>query len=122
MPAFDPILIEVVKNELAAVTEEMALAVWKTGRSTMLKAGDFTTAISDATGRMFGHGYAGALGLTFLGELMQFVLNKHGGKLEPGDVIVGNDPYAGAMHMPDTTIVMPMYWQEQIVGYLLAYS
>ncbi len=35
--AFDPILVEVVKNELAAITEEMAIAVWKTGRSAMVK-------------------------------------------------------------------------------------
>ena len=44
---FDPILVEVVKNEMAAVTEEMAIAVWKTGRSAMVKTGDFATAICD---------------------------------------------------------------------------
>ena len=38
---FDPILVEVIKNELAAVTEEMAIAVSKTARSAMVKIGDF---------------------------------------------------------------------------------
>jgi hypothetical protein len=42
---FDPILVEVIKNELAAITEEMAIAVWKTGRSAMMKTGDFATAM-----------------------------------------------------------------------------
>ena len=63
---FDPILVEVVKNELAAVTEEMAIAVWKTGRSAMVKTGDFATATCDRQGRLIGLGYAAPLQLATL--------------------------------------------------------
>ena len=62
---FDPILVEVVKNELAAITEEMAIAVWKTGRSAMVKTGDFATAICDGQGRLIGLGYAAPFQLAF---------------------------------------------------------
>ena len=44
---FDPILVEVIKNEIAAVTEEMTLTVYRTGRSGMCKVGDFATAVCD---------------------------------------------------------------------------
>jgi N-methylhydantoinase B len=55
---FDPILVEVIKNELAAVNEEMAIAVYRTGRSAMVKVGDFATAVCDAQGRVVGEGAA----------------------------------------------------------------
>ena len=42
---FDPILVEFIRNELAAITEEMALTVYRTGRSGMCKVGDFATAV-----------------------------------------------------------------------------
>ena len=55
---FDPILVEVIKNELATVNEEMAIAVYRTGRSAMVKVGDFATAVCDAKGRVVGEGAA----------------------------------------------------------------
>jgi N-methylhydantoinase B/oxoprolinase/acetone carboxylase alpha subunit len=42
---FDPILVQVIKNELASVNEEMAIAVYRTGRSAMVKVGDFAPAV-----------------------------------------------------------------------------
>ncbi|TMA53914.1 MAG: hydantoinase B/oxoprolinase family protein, partial [Deltaproteobacteria bacterium] len=93
--AFDPILVEVIKNELAAITEEMAIAVWKTGRSAMVKTGDFATAMCDGQGRLIGQGYAAPFQLAFFIEMMPYVLNKYGGTFKPGDVLVVNDPYAG---------------------------
>ena len=66
---FDPILVEVIKNELAAITEEMAIAVWKTGRSAMMKTGDFATAICDGQGRLIGQGYAAPFQMAFFTNL-----------------------------------------------------
>src|SRR5581483_11053270 len=73
---FDPILVEVVKNELAAITEEMAIAVWKTGRSAMMKTGDFATAMCDGQGRLIGQGYAAPFQLAFFIEMMPYIINK----------------------------------------------
>ncbi len=119
---FDPILVEVVKNELAAITEEMAIAVWKTGRSAMVKSGDFATAICDGQGRLIGQGYAAPFQLAFFIEMMPYVLKKWGGSFRPGDVILINDPYAGITHMPDVAIIAPAFWQGQLVAFNLAYS
>jgi len=120
--AFDPILVEVIKNELAAITEEMAIAVWKTGRSAMVKTGDFATAMCDGQGRLIGQGYAAPFQLAFFIEMMPYVLNKYGGTFKPGDVIVVNDPYAGITHMPDVAIIAPAFWQGQLVAFTLSYS
>ena len=119
---FDPILVEVIKNELAAITEEMAIAVCKTGRSAMVRIGDFAAAICDGQGRLIGPGYAAPFQLGNFIELMPYVLRKYGGTFKPGDVIVVNDPYAGMGHMPDTAIVVPIFWQEQLVAFNLSYS
>ena len=120
--SFDPILVEVVKNEIAAITEEMAIAVWKTGRSAMMKTGDFATAMCDGQGRLIGQGYAAPFQLAFFIEMMPYILKKFGGSLRPGDVIVTNDPYAGITHMPDVAIIAPAFWKDQLVAFSLAYS
>ena len=114
---FDPILVEVVKNEIAAITEEMAIAVWKTGRSAMMKTGDFATAMCDGQGRLIGQGYAAPFQLAFFIEMMPYILKKFGGSLKPGDVIVTNDPYAGITHMPDVAIIAPAFWKDQAARY-----
>jgi N-methylhydantoinase B len=119
---FDPILVEVVKNELASITEEMAIAVWKTGRSAMVKTGDFATALCDGQGRLIGQGYAAPFQLGFFMEAMRHFLAKFEGKLSPGDIVVMNDPYAGITHLPDVLIVAPAYWRDELVAYTLAYS
>lgn len=119
---FDPILVEVVKNELAAITEEMAIAVWKTGRSAMVKSGDFAATICDSQGRLIGPGYASPFQLAFFMQLMPYLLEKQGGTFKPGDVIVTNDPYSGSTHMPDVAIIAPVFWQDQLVAFNLAYS
>ncbi len=120
--AFDPVLVEVVKHELAAISEEMAIAVWKTGRSAMVKTGDFATALCDRQGRLTGQGYAAPFQLGFFMEVMTHLLEKYEGEFRPGDVIVTNDPYAGITHMPDVMLVAPAFWNEQLAGFTMAYS
>src|SRR5215470_2873237 len=119
---FDPLLVEVVKNELAAITEEMAIAVSKTARSAMVKIGDFAATICDGQGRLIGPGYAAPFQLAIFLEVMTAVINKWKGAFKPGDVIVVNDPYAGMGHMPDVAIITPVFWQEHLVAFNLAYS
>jgi N-methylhydantoinase B len=120
--SFDPILVEVVKHELAAITEEMAIAVSKTARSPMVKIGDFAATLCDAQGRLIGPGYAAPFQLAIFIEVMASVLAKWRGTFQPGDVLVVNDPYAGAGHLPDVAIIAPVFWQEQLVAFNLAYS
>jgi N-methylhydantoinase B len=118
---FDPILVQVIKNELASVNEEMAIAVYRTGRSAMVKVGDFATAVCDARGRVVGEG-AAPFQIGIFMVVLETVLRKFSGTFSPGDVILVNDPYAGMGHMPDVAIVAPAFWRGQLIGFTLAYS
>jgi N-methylhydantoinase B len=118
---FDPILVQVIKNELASVNEEMAIAVYRTGRSAMVKVGDFATAVCDAQGRVVGEG-AAPFQIGIFMVVLETVLRKFNGSFSPGDVILVNDPYSGMGHMPDVGIVAPAFWRGQLVGFTLAYS
>jgi N-methylhydantoinase B len=120
--SFDPILVEVIKHELAAIAEEMAIAVSKTARSAMVKIGDFAATLCDAQGRLIGPGYAAPFQLGIFIEVMSSVLAKWHGTFQPGDVLVINDPYAGMGHLPDVAVIAPVFWREQLVAFTLAYS
>src|SRR5918912_2536078 len=98
--SFDPILVEVVKHELAAITEEMAIAVSKTARSAMVKIGDFAATLCDAQGRLIGPGYAAPFQLAIFLEVMAGVIHKWRETFPPGGVLLGNDPYAGMGDIP----------------------
>lgn len=115
---FDPILIEVLKNELTAVAEEMGITMKRTARSLGAKEGaDFSTALVDAEGRLIAQGLTIGVHLGYIMGVMPWVLRKFGGNLHPGDVIVSNDPYGGVSHFPDIVLVMPIFWREQLVGF-----
>jgi N-methylhydantoinase B len=118
---FDPILVEVIKNELATANEEMAIAVYRTGRSAMVKVGDFATAVCDAQGRIVGEG-AAPFQIGIFMVVMESLLHKYRGAFKPGDVILVNDPYAGMGHLPDVAVITPAFHHEQLVGFALAYS
>ena len=118
---FDPILVEVIRNQIAAITEEMTLTVYRTGRSGMCKVGDFATAVCDRHGRIVGEGGSPYQMCVFI-DTMENVLAKHGDSLKPGDVIIANDPYCGISHMPDITLIAPAFWKDELVGFLISYS
>ena len=105
---FDPILVQVIKNELDTVNGEMAIVVYRTGHSAMVKVGDFAMAVSDAQGRVVGEGAAPfQIGICMV--VLETILEKFRGTWRPGDVIVVNDPYAGVGHMPDLAVVAPAF-------------
>jgi len=115
---FDPILIEVLKNELTAVAEEMGITMKRTARSLGAKEGaDFSTALVDAQGRLIAQGLTIGVHLGYIIGVMPWVLRKFGGNLQPGDVIVSNDPYGGVSHFPDIVLVMPIFWRDRLVGF-----
>ncbi|HKV56233.1 MAG TPA: hydantoinase B/oxoprolinase family protein [Candidatus Binataceae bacterium] len=118
---FDPILVQVIKNELATVNEEMAIAVYRTGRSAMVKVGDFATAVCDARGRVVGEG-AAPFQIGIFMVVLETILRDFGGTFRPGDVILVNDPYSGMGHLPDVAIVAPAFWRDALIGFTLAYS
>lgn len=120
--AFDPVLVEVINNELGAVTEEIAVVIWRSGQSAQLKTGDFATAICDAKGRMIGQGFAAPFQLAIFEELMKHVVATYGENFSQGDVVITNDPHSGMGHMPDFGVVVPVMMDGKAQAFCISYS
>jgi N-methylhydantoinase B len=106
----DPIEFELFKNALFGVADEMALTVFRTTYSGVLKDNmDYSTALFD------GEGVLVAQGLTLPGHLgsmptaIAAVKTAFAGQVHPGDVFILNDPFAGGMHLPDVFVFKPIF-------------
>src|ERR1700760_2461044 len=106
----DPIEFELFKNAILMVADDMALTVFRTTYSGVLRDNmDYSTGIFDPSGVLV------AQGLTLPGHLgsmptaMRASLQAFHGTIEPGDVFALNDPYAGGMHLPDIFIFKPIF-------------
>jgi N-methylhydantoinase B len=106
----DPIEFELFKNALFGVADEMALTVFRTTYSGVLKDNmDYSTALFD------GDGVLVAQGLTLPGHLgsmptaIAAVKKAFAGRIMPGDVYILNDPFQGGMHLPDVFIFQPIF-------------
>jgi len=113
---FDPILTEVLRHELVAISEEMNITMSQTTRSIVAKeGGDYSAGLMDPEGRVIAQ--AVPYGLGYFTAAMPHILKKYRGKFRPGDVIVSNDPYGGLSHLPDVAVVRPIFWQGELVGF-----
>jgi N-methylhydantoinase B len=106
----DPIEFELFKNALFGVADEMALTVFRTTYSGVLKDNmDYSTALFDGVGVLV------AQGLTLPGHLgsmptaIAALKSAYAGRVDPGDVFILNDPFAGGMHLPDVFIFKPIF-------------
>ncbi len=115
--AFDPFTLEIVKQRLRVIAEEMFIAQGRSSMSPIIyEVLDYACAITDAGARLVAqaNGVAGFLGaLTFA---VDDVLAKFGlDGLEPGDVVATNIPYqGGGSHLSDVTTVMPLFFEGEI--------
>ena len=120
---FDPISVEVLKNELAAISEEMAITISRSAQSPMIRIGDFAAAVLDEAGvPVGGQGYASPITMCQFTNLMAGVLAKLDGDFAPGDLLIANDPFQGWSHLPDVAVVLPVFWHDTHVGFSIAYS
>ncbi len=106
----DPIEFELFKNALFGVADEMALTVFRTTYSGVLKDNmDYSTALFD------GDGVLVAQGLTLPGHLgsmptaIAAVKAAFAGRVFPGDLFILNDPFQGGMHLPDVFVIQPIF-------------
>jgi N-methylhydantoinase B len=117
----DPIEFELFKNALFGVADEMALTVFRTTYSGVLKDNmDYSTAMLD------GEGVLVAQGLTLPGHLgsmptaMAAVREAFSGRVYPGDVFILNDPFKGGMHLPDVFIFKPIFRAADLIAWACA--
>ncbi len=104
----DPIKLELYKNMLTSVAEEMGVTLQRTAFSPNIKERlDFSCAVFDGTGQMVAQAahipvHLGSMPLSVLAAIEHT-------SMTPGDMIALNDPYRGGTHLPDITLVAPVF-------------
>jgi len=114
----DPIAFELFKNAIFSIADEMALTVFRTTYSGVLKDNmDYSTGLADADGKLV------AQGLTLPGHLgsvptaLASIMRHYGNDMRPGDVFIMNDPFDGGMHLPDIFIFKPLYHEGERLAF-----
>jgi N-methylhydantoinase B len=114
--AYDPIQLEVFKHLFAAIPEEMGAVLRKSSYSPNIKERrDFSCALFDSVGNMIAQAshipvHLGAMPLSVKQAVKEM-------QFSPGDVVILNDPYRGGTHLPDITIISPIYIREELFGF-----
>jgi N-methylhydantoinase B len=109
----DPIELEVFKNLYHSIAEEMGAALRRTSFSPNIKERrDYSCAVFDSRGQVIAMGdhmpvHLGSMPMSVAAAIAQCALNHS--PMEPGDVVMLNDPFRGGTHLPDITMVMPVY-------------
>jgi N-methylhydantoinase B/oxoprolinase/acetone carboxylase alpha subunit len=115
MKRFDPTTLEIYRALYTSVAEEMGIALRRTAFSPNIKERrDYSCAVFDANGRVIAQGdhmpvHLGSMPMAVAAALRDI-------KLEPGDVVALNDPFAGGTHLPDVTLVAPVCSEQWAVG------
>ena len=116
-----PVTLEVVRNGLYAIAEEMSVIVMRSARSPLLKeAGDLSSALTDAQGRLIAQGrdipiHMGVMGFT----VKEFLKRVPVASLRDGDVWFLNLPEVGGNHLPDVKAVRPVFFEGKLVAFAI---
>ena len=115
----DPVLLEVVRNYLISTCEEMGVAMLRTSYSTMFnEARDFSCVVFDARGEMIGQGDFCPAHIGAIVHTVEWAIKEVGpANMDPGDVILHNDPYRGGCHLPEFMTLKPCFRDGQIMAY-----
>jgi N-methylhydantoinase B len=116
----DAITLELVKNSVESVVDEMVLTILRTAYSTNLKSSnDCSGALCSLEGELLGQGFSLPMHLGAVPDAMNAVLAKFGDTLVDGDVVVLNDPYQGGTHLPDLFLIKPLYLGGKHMAYAI---
>ncbi|MGE5135878.1 MAG: hydantoinase B/oxoprolinase family protein [Gemmatimonadota bacterium] len=106
----DPVLLEIFNNLFMSVAEQMGVRLRATAHSVNIKERlDFSCALFDAAGGLIANAPHMPVHLGSMGESIRIVAERNAGRMRPGDVYALNDPYHGGTHLPDVTVVTPVF-------------
>ena len=109
----DPVLLEVFNNLFMNIAEQMGLQLQNTAYSVNIKERlDFSCALFDMAGNLIANAPHMPVHLGSMGESIKTVIRENAGSMAPGNVYVLNDPYHGGTHLPDITVITPVYLDE----------
>lgn len=118
----DVVAMNVVNATMISICREMGITLMKTAYSTIFNEGlDFTCAIASADGDMiavadYNPAQIGGMPLLIKTSLHELALEG----IDPGDVIIHNDPYRGGLHTPEHTLFKPIFVDDALIGYAVA--
>ncbi|AOB33730.1 5-oxoprolinase [Bordetella sp. H567] len=106
----DPVMLEVFNNLFMSIAEQMGYRLQNTAYSVNIKERlDFSCAIFDDQGNLIANAPHMPVHLGSMGESIRTVMHANAGRMKPGDAYVVNDPYHGGTHLPDVTIITPVF-------------
>ena len=106
----DPVLLELFNNLFMHVAEQTGVVLQNTSQSVNIKERlDFSCAIFDAAGNLVANAPHVPVHLGAMGESVKTVLRQRGAALRPGDVVALNNPFNGGTHLPDITVITPVF-------------
>jgi 5-oxoprolinase (ATP-hydrolysing) len=106
----DPVLLEVFNNLFMAIAEQMGVTLANTAYSVNIKERlDFSCALFDADGNLIANAPHMPVHLGSMGESVKTIIERRRGAMRPGDVFVLNAPYNGGTHLPDVTVIAPVF-------------
>ena len=106
----DPVWLEIFNNRFMSVAEQMGTVLAQTAASVNIKERlDFSCALFDPEGNLVANAPHVPVHLGSMSESVRAVLRRHGGDMRPGDAFMLNAPYAGGTHLPDITVVRPVF-------------
>ena len=106
----DPVMLEIFNNRFMSIAEQMGSVLENTSYSVNIKERlDFSCAIFTIQGELIANAPHMPVHLGSMGESVETVIRERGKEMKPGDVFVLNAPYNGGTHLPDVTVITPVY-------------
>ncbi|MEX3009242.1 hydantoinase B/oxoprolinase family protein [Hoeflea sp. TYP-13] len=106
----DPIMLEVFNNLFMSIAEQMGATLANTAYSVNIKERlDFSCALFDGTGGLVANAPHVPVHLGSMSQSVRTVLNENRGKIRPGDSYMLNNPFEGGTHLPDVTVITPVF-------------
>ncbi|MFF3635167.1 hydantoinase B/oxoprolinase family protein [Streptomyces sp. NPDC002250] len=110
----DPVLLEVFNNLFMSIAEQMGARLESTAQSVNIKERlDFSCALFDPSGNLVANAPHIPVHLGSMGTSVQEVIRRRGASMRPGDTYAVNDPYHGGTHLPDVTVITPVFDTEE---------
>jgi 5-oxoprolinase (ATP-hydrolysing) len=109
----DPVMLEIFNNLFMSIAEQMGFALANTAYSVNIKERlDFSCALFDADGNLIANAPHMPVHLGSMGESIKTVIRENHGRMRPGDVYMLNAPYNGGTHLPDITVITPVFDEQ----------
>lgn len=106
----NPVMLEIFNNMFMSVAEQMGEVLARTSHSVNMKERlDFSCALFDASAQLVANAPHVPVHLGSMGASVEYVLQQRRHDMKPGDAYVLNDPYHGGTHLPDVTVVTPVF-------------